>query len=149
MSESNFSILNDINTRRDLFVHYYDNFEKHLYSDKLSKASEFLWGALASLIQAIGLAYGKKLSNHQKILDFSKEISETENDSSIYSAVQEGEQLHANFYHNFMTKENLIFKRKYIDRLIEKLSLILEKRLKLLEKTFVEESDFESALNLE
>ncbi len=48
-----------------------------------------------------------------------------------------------------MTKENLIFKRKYIDRLIEKLSLILEKRLKLLEKTFVEESDFESALNLE
>ncbi|MEK6811552.1 MAG: hypothetical protein AABX96_03525 [Nanoarchaeota archaeon] len=50
MSESNFSILNDINTRRDLFVHYYDNFEKHLYSDKLSKASEFLWGALASLI---------------------------------------------------------------------------------------------------
>ncbi|MEK6811553.1 MAG: PaREP1 family protein [Nanoarchaeota archaeon] len=97
----------------------------------------------------MGLAYGKKLSNHQKILDFSKEISETENDSSIYSAVQEGEQLHANFYHNFMTKENLIFKRKYIDRLIEKLSLILEKRLKLLEKTFVEESDFESALNLE
>lgn len=136
-------IFQKIENRKLLFQHYYENFEKHFARGKLSKASEFLWGALHSLIYAIALTYNKKLSNHKQIILFVKEISAEVKDNDIYSLLKIGEDLHANFYHDFLDEEALRLKRIEVDKLIAKLSKILEDRTKFLKDSFVEDTPSE------
>lgn len=141
-------LLNEISNKEELFAHYYDNFEKHLALGKTAKASEFLWGALHCLIYAIGITYGKKLNNHNKVLLFAKEISEGAKDGEIYLAVKIGEELHANFYHDFLDKDGLNLKRVEVDKLIMKLRRILEERKELIKKEFVEDTPEDRLLDL-
>lgn len=119
-----------IKEKRKLFSHYYDNFEKHLASGNISKASEFLWGAISSLIYAIGITYREKVSEHRKMIEFAKRLSEDLGDASIYWGIKKAARLHANFYHNFYDKEDLEKDREELDILIKKLGDLLGERLK-------------------
>jgi hypothetical protein len=139
-------IMSEIEKRKFLARHYYENFEKHLIDNRISKASEFLWGTVTSLIYAIGLTYNKKLSEHAKMIEFSKELSEEENDDNIFKYFKDAEILHANFYNNFLDKEGLELKRESIDKLINKLEKALEKRINLVKNSFVESTPDEDIL---
>ena len=126
--------MDEINSKEKLFNHYYKNFEKHFLLGNLSKSTEFLWGALSSLLYAIGITYGRKLGEHSKTIEFAREISTIEEDEDIFLGVKTAEIFHANFYHNFLDKENIELKRKIIDKSIKKLSEVLEKRKLLIFK---------------
>jgi len=139
-------ITSEIEKRKYLARHYYENFEKHLTEERIAKASEFLWGTVVSLICAIGLTYNKKISEHSKMIQFSRELSEEENDDNIFKSFKEAEILHANFYNNFLDKDGLKIKRGEIDRLISKFEKILEKRINLLKTSFVESTPDEEVL---
>jgi len=119
-----------VKEKENLFSHYYSNYEKHLVKGNLSKASEFLWGAMCSLIYSIALTYGEKLGSHTKMKLFAKRLSEETDDSEIYEAFKFGENLHSNFYHNFLDIEGLKIIEKKILVLIEKLQEILSKKIK-------------------
>lgn len=140
-------LLEEIERRKKLFGHYYDNFEKHLSDNKISKASEFLWGALNCLIYSIGLTYNLKLSSHGQIIEFCKRISSDENEPSIFGAIKIGEELHANFYHDFLDKEGLELKRKEIDKLISNLGSLLDRRIKSIKENFVEDTPSEEIIS--
>ncbi len=139
-------IISEIDKRKSLAKHYYENFEKHLIDERIAKASEFLWGTVNSLIYAIGLTYNKKISEHAKMIEFSRELSEEEQDDNIFKGFKEAEILHANFYNNFLDKDGLKLKREEIDRLISKFEKILEKRINLLKTSFVESTPDEDVL---
>ena len=123
------NILKEIERRKQIFGHYYDNFEKHLSDNKISKASEFLWGAIHCLIYAISITYNKPISDHGGIIRFSKFLSEEENEPLIYKWVKVSEKLHINFYHSTFDKEDLEIYREDADKLIGKLGKLLEKRM--------------------
>jgi hypothetical protein len=52
--------LREIERRRSLADHYFENFRRYYEEKNLPKASEFLWGALNALPYALGLLYGTK-----------------------------------------------------------------------------------------
>ena len=135
-----FSPTKEVQDKRKLYTHYYANFEKHLANGNVSKASEFLWGALHSLIYAIGITYGLKLSKHQQIKEFMKDLSLEEEDTRLYELFKKGEQLHANFYHDFLDAEALSLMGKEIYELIDKLIKILDSRMIKLDKSKINSS---------
>ena len=59
-------VISEIEKRRKLADHYYDNFRKYYENKNYSKASEFLWGSLNALTYAIGLPHEEKVSDHGK-----------------------------------------------------------------------------------
>ncbi len=128
----------EIEEKEKLFDHYYHNFEKNFRLNNLSKSTEFLWGAIHSLLFAIALTYEKKLTEHRKVIEFARELSTIEGDENIFIGIKTGEVLHANFYHNFLDKENVEIKRKDVDNTIKKLGEILEKRKSILAKEKIE-----------
>lgn len=125
--------LSEISKRKKLFSHYIHNSNKNFIFNNIAKSSEFLWGALHTLIYSIALTYNKKISNHGQIRNFAKELSEYEKDQDIFKGVVSGETLHANFYHNFLDKDQFEIKREEINKLIIKLEIILEKRIEKIE----------------
>lgn len=133
------SILEGVEKKRKLFDHYYDNFEKHLFSNKLSKASEFLWGAVYALIYSLGLTYNKQLAKHRAMRDFVKEISEENDDENLYKYYKISEELHMNFYSDSLDEDGLNIKREYADKLIKKLKSLVDYRVNLIKSGFVEE----------
>lgn len=133
-------ILSGIDKKKKLFEHYYDNFEKHLFEGRLSKASEFLWGSIHCLIYSLGLTYGKQLSRHKAVIDFIKELSEESNDEDLFKYFKISEELHMNFYHDTLDEEGLKIKREYADKLIKKLNELIEKRSQMIKSAFVEET---------
>ena len=119
----------EISKRKELYTHYLHNSDKNFVLGNIAKSSEFLWGAIHTLIYAIALTYDKKLSKHSQIRDFAKELTEIEKDEEIVKGVILGETLHSNFYHNFLDKEQLTTNKKLAEELIFKLENILTKRI--------------------
>jgi hypothetical protein len=117
----------EIEKRRKLARHYYDNFRKYYESKNYSKASEFLWGSLNALGYAIGLIYGTKLSDHAKLVNFIKELAEAYKDEEILEGLAAAQRIHANFFHDFMDELTFEDDRKRTEKLLEKLVKILDK----------------------
>lgn len=67
-------VILEIERRRKLADHYYDNFRRYYKNENYPKASEFLWGSLNALVYAIGLLHGVKVSDHGKVVAFVEEL---------------------------------------------------------------------------
>lgn len=63
------------------------------------------------------------------MLDFAKRISNILNDESIYLGIKAGEELHANFYHDFLDEEGINLKRKSVDLAMRKLLDVLNEKI--------------------
>ncbi|NVM30987.1 MAG: hypothetical protein HWN65_19255 [Candidatus Helarchaeota archaeon] len=71
-----------------------------------NKAGEMLWGAMTSLLKAIGIMHNKPIRNHKEIIKVAKFIALIKNDKELNEAiVNSGQTLHANFYENFLDLE--------------------------------------------
>ena len=123
------NFLEDIDKKKKLAEFYYNNFKKFRENNKFSKASEFLWGCINNLVYAIGLFYGKKLSVHREIRDFVKELSLSYKNEKIYRLFLSAEEIHANFFHDFMDREQFILVSTEVEELINTLSKILDEKL--------------------
>ncbi|MCK4398612.1 MAG: hypothetical protein KAV25_06435 [Methanophagales archaeon] len=123
-------VISEIEKRRKLADHYYDNFRKYYENKNYSKASEFLWGSLNALAYAIGLLYGEKVSDHGKVVNFINELANVYKDEEIEGCLASAQTIHANFFHNFMNDSMFEDNRKRTEKLLEKLVKILDAELK-------------------
>jgi len=122
-------IILEIEKRRKLADHYYDNFRKYYESENYSKASEFLWGSLNALVYAIGMLHGVKVSDHGKVVDFIRELAIVYTDEEIEEGLISAQRIHANFFHDFMDESMFEDDRKRTEKLLEKLVKILDAEL--------------------
>ncbi|HID17439.1 TPA: hypothetical protein EYP26_04005 [Candidatus Bathyarchaeota archaeon] len=67
--------LKEVKRRRKEESRLYDNYVAYYRRRELIKASEFLWGSINNLAYAIGLIYGRRLTNHGKIVQFLRELA--------------------------------------------------------------------------
>ena len=123
-------IISEIEKRRTLADHYYDNFRRYYENKNYSKASEFLWGSLNALAYATGLLYGEKLSDHGKVVNFITVLANIYKDSEIGEYLASAQRIHSNFYHDFMNESMFEDDRKRTEKLLEKLVKILDAELK-------------------
>jgi len=126
-------ILEEIKKRKDRANYYYNNAGKFYEAKNLSKASEFLWGALNQLAYAIGLLHDKKLSEHGKVVRFIEELANTSDSKEVAEQMADGlasaQSIHANFYHDFMDEVQFTHHKDKVDKLLTKLAEMLEKEL--------------------
>lgn len=130
MNYRNVIDISEIEKRKKLADHYYDNFRKYYKDKNYSKASEFLWGSFNALGYAIGLIHGKKLSDHGKLVNFIEELAEAYKDEEILEGLAAAQRIHANFFHDFMDELMFDDDRKRTEIMLEKLVKILNAELK-------------------
>ena len=123
-------VISEIERRRKLADHYYDNFRKYYENKNYSKASEFLWGSLNALVYAIGLLHEEKVSDHGKVVNFINELANVYKDEEIEGCLASAQTIHANFFHDFMNDSMFEDNRKRTEKLLEKLVKILDAELK-------------------
>ncbi len=119
---------------RDKIKVYVSLFKKFLseardYVDKgdTVQASEKYWGAIASLLNIIGELRNMPHYKHSGYWDII-ELVAVEIGGEIIDMYGVAERLHANFYHNFIRKENFAYYRKRVERLIEVLKEYIKSR---------------------
>ena len=123
-------VISEIEKRRTLADHYYDNFRRYYENKNYSKGSEFLWGSLNALAYAIGLLHGEKLSDHGKVVNFIAVLANIYKDNEIVEYLASAQRIHANFFHDFMNESMFEDNRKRTEKLLEKLVKILDAELK-------------------
>ncbi len=123
-------VVSEIEKRRKLADHYYDNFRKYYENKNYSKASEFLWGSLNALAYAIGLLHGEKVSDHGKVVNFINELANVYKDEEIGGCLASAQTIHANFFHDFMNDSMFEDNRRRTEKLLEKLVKILDAEFK-------------------
>ena len=120
------SLGEEIKRRKLLADFYYDNAAEHYRKGERSKASEFLWGSINSITYALGLLYGRKLTDHGKIIAFLRELADGLKSEDMLDWIDAANSIHANFYHDFM--DEIQFERSW-----RKTEILLIELIKLLE----------------
>lgn len=120
------SDLIEISRRKELASFYVENYQKFEALGKLSKASEFLYGAFNEIIYAIGILNNNKLSDHGKIRIFMVDLANKYNDSKLFDSFKKMESLHANFFHDFLDKDGFSVFSKEAMQFLERLDTILK-----------------------
>lgn len=85
--------------RRD---EYWNNGLKYVGEGKFSKASEFLWGAVAQSIKAVAAMRNISITKHSMFFDFMRELSKELEDKELYESFLFLNELHKNFYDEYM-----------------------------------------------
>ena len=125
----------DKNIKVNLFLkqstNYLKNARELLKKNKLNKSGEVLWGAISSLIKAIGIIYNVPTRTHRKLINLAKQIALNKNDNEIrFGIIRDAKELHANFYQNFLEPDDLKEKWFSCVKVYNKLfQIIMEKSL--------------------
>lgn len=120
----------DPRDRVDVYLKIHEELLKH--SDEeyakgdLVQASEKLWGAVAALLNAVAELRGWEHYSHRDYDVIINRLFRETNDKDLPLYFGVAERLHANFYHNFMTKDEYELHREYVLRLIGKLKDLLK-----------------------
>ena len=83
---------------RSQAAYYLDNAQEFLSRQEFTKASEFLWGAVAQAVKAVAASEGVHLAHHGQVWDYAEEISRERNDPGIFDDFRQANTLHINFY---------------------------------------------------
>lgn len=93
---------------------YYKNAQEYAQNQEFSKATELLWGALATAIKAIAAVTGKPLTAHRHGADsletFVTEIAKVRGEPQLLSDFLDAQAMHRNFYEGDMSPQ---YERKY------------------------------------
>lgn len=89
------------------------------------QASEKLWGASTQLVKAIAEKRGWRHDGYADLFSAVSRLVDETGDETISSLFRIADQLHANFYENWLPLEEVIRASKEVERLIEKLSALL------------------------
>jgi hypothetical protein len=122
-------LLPEVDRRKKLANLYYNNYHKYLKEENFSKASEFIYGAITSLLYALALFYGEKLGDHGKFVVFVQELAQIMEDPQLEKEFADIQTIHANFYHNFMSKEVFEIKIKEAENFGRRINEILQKKI--------------------
>jgi uncharacterized protein (UPF0332 family) len=95
--------------------------EEEYAKGDLVQASEKLWGSVVSLLNAIAETRGWEHHSHRDYDIIIENLFRETGDKELVLYFGMAERLHANFYHNFMSKETFELHRDYVLKLINKL----------------------------
>ena len=109
----------------DMYEKLYSDFRNLYAKGDLQQAGEKLWGAVVSLINAYASLRGLPHYTHRDLWVAVERIVEETKDPEYSVLFGSAERLHANFYHNFMTKQSFDKHVEGVQRLIEKLKTLL------------------------
>lgn len=84
---------------------YLSNADKKLAEGELSKAGEFLWGAIAIQLKTIGALNDFPVDDHAKTIVVGDRVAAARNDPQLRAAIMMAEKLHANYYETFLREE--------------------------------------------
>jgi len=117
-------------------VRYIQNAREMAGRGELAKAGEMLWGALASYLNAISiLMRGRPSRSHRELLTIGREVALARGDRELLLVLERDAQaLHANFYHDFMTRETFGMYLSAIFRVAGRLSLLCQELRRALSK---------------
>jgi hypothetical protein len=120
----------EIYTKKELAIKHFNNYLSFYKEKNYVKSSEFLWGTINDYFYAIGLTYNKKLSTYGKIEKFLSILIYDYHYDDIIDQYKSALLLHSNFYQNFLEEEQFDYYQNKVLKLIDKLSEILDDRLK-------------------
>lgn len=84
---------------------YQRNADLLLRQGDRAKAGEMLWGAVAELLKAIGLLYGRPVGGHAELIALTKSLAVGRQDPEMVRLVKAAEKLHVNFYEHHLDDE--------------------------------------------
>lgn len=91
-----------------LALHYSDNAQKFLKLKEYEKASEMMWGSMASILKAVAASKGSEIKKHGHLFGFAEKLSKESNDPEIYNSFSIASNLHTNFYESNLADETLL-----------------------------------------
>jgi len=115
----------DPETRVRVYVKLHEKYSREaeeLYAKgDLTQSGEKYWGALTSLLSAVGEREGLPHYTHRDLREIAELLAERTGDPDYSRLFSSAEALHANFYHGLMTKLSFEAHRRDVVRLIQKL----------------------------
>jgi hypothetical protein len=124
----------DPNVRIEVYMKLHEKYlreSEELYAKgDLAQAGEKYWGAITALINAIAERRGWSHYTHGDYAEIIERLSEELREplGRLFASV---ERLHANYYHNFLTKVNFEAHREDTLKLIQKLKTLKPSSSKL------------------
>lgn len=106
-------------------IHYMRNAREFLGQQEFTKASEFIWGAMARAIKAVAALKGFELRQHRELWDYARELAQELNDPSLFQGFRQANSLHGNFYEAGLPAEEVIDSIETIGSAIAKLLSLL------------------------
>ena len=107
--------------RRD---EYWNNGLKYVGEGKFSKASEFLWGAVAQSIKAVAAMRDISIIKHPKFFDFMSKLSKELEDEELYKSFLFLNDLHKNFYDEYIGPDGFQIYLKEAGKFLQKTEAI-------------------------
>ena len=103
-----------------LYEKYLRDVEELYVKDDLAQAGEKYWGAVTALLNIIGERRGWSHYTHRDYAEIVERLSEELKEplGRLFASI---ERLHANYYHNFLTKVNFEAHREDTLKLVQKL----------------------------
>ena len=110
---------------------YQANSAELLRRGELAKAGEMLWGAFVSYLNAIAvLLRGEPLRGHGEVRRLGRQVAIARGDRELHEYITTAEAMHANFYHEFMGKEEFM---EYYGRALRALASLRQTFIELRE----------------
>ena len=107
---------------------YYQNAQELIARGELRKASEMLWGAVTQSIKALAAASNTRISNHRQFFTFLRDLSHELEDDYFYSSFVELNNLHRNFYDEFIPRDAFYIQHKKAFDFMKKVEEFLRAR---------------------
>jgi len=127
---NNSEIISNYIKQRD---EYLQNAETFYGKHKYRKSSEMLWGAITQTIKAIAAISGIRIIKHNEFFDYIKAVSSEIENEYYYSEFLKINDLHRNFYDEFIPPDSYDTVYREALKYLEKLNELLEERI--IEKT--------------
>jgi len=109
---------------------YYKNAEELIGQGELRKASEMLWGAVTQTVKALAAASNVEISNHREFFDFLRELCDELDNDYFYSSFVQLNDLHRNFYDEFIPEDAFYILHKKAFDFIRKVEEFLRKEVR-------------------
>jgi len=111
-----------------LYKKYLSEAEKLYKMGDLIQASEKYWGAVTTLLKAIAEVKGRVHSSHRDLRELASQLYRETKDKDIAIGYKAAESLHANYYENYMTREDFELTRELVLKLVWKLEKLVHKQ---------------------
>jgi len=120
--------IKEIKKYLELAENYFTNYRKFFISKQYTKASEFLWGSVNALANALSLIKkGERLGTHREMITFLEEIAR--NDKEMLEEIEKAEKLHINFYHSLLDEKRFEEAAYKVEKLVERLKKLVDNDL--------------------
>jgi len=105
----------------DLSSEYLRRARGYLADGDLTQASEKGWGAAAVSVKAVATSRGLNHSSHYQLRQVVQELAREADDDEIRSQFGHANDLHMNFYENWLDRETIELYLLQIERFVGKL----------------------------